>query len=106
MDDHAGRFVDHGEMLVLKYDIERDIFGLETDRRQLGKFNVDLVALTDLIGGFDRLAVDENVFVLDQAREARPRPAIDVFGEESVETCARRRLAGPESEPVGLGCVT
>ena len=88
MHDHAGRFVDNGEVFVLVNNIERDIFRLKSRDRHLDQIDLDDIAIVNFVGRFHRLFVDENVFVNDQPLQTRPRPTVDALCEIGVETLA------------------
>ncbi len=79
MDDHSGRLVDDGEVLVLVDDIERYVLGLEPCGRSLDQIDLDGVALAEPVRRLDRPVIDQHVFVLDQPLQPRTRPSVDIF---------------------------
>ena len=49
MDDHAGGFVDDGEVFVFVDDVERNVFGFETGGGFFGQVDVDLVVCPQFV---------------------------------------------------------
>jgi hypothetical protein len=50
MNDHACGLINYREVLVFKDDVERNIFGLKSCRRDLSQLDVDLIAFADPVG--------------------------------------------------------
>lgn len=89
MDHEARRFVYHHHHVVLVDYVERNIFRSERCGWSLCEIDFDLVAGAKLVGGFGRLAVYENIFVVDQALQSRATPAVDRVCEVQIETLSR-----------------
>ena len=85
MDDHAGGFVDDGEIFVFVNDVERNIFGLEAWRPALGQLDLDLVVFPQLVRCFCAFRFTSTSPSVDQPLKPRARPAVDLFGEKCVE---------------------
>lgn len=85
MYDHSGRLIDDGQIFVFKNDIERDVFGFKSSGRFFRKVNVYLVALAELVCGLCFLSVYQDIAVLYQPTQPRPRPAFDLLGEKGVQ---------------------
>ena len=49
VDDHAGGLIDDDEILVLKHDIERNVFRLKTSDRYFRKLDLDLVGFPNFV---------------------------------------------------------
>ena len=58
MRDHSRRLVHHRQVVVLKNDLNRQVFRLRAYLRQFGKPYRDDVAGANLVRGFHRVAVD------------------------------------------------
>ena len=85
MHDHARRFVDHGEDFILVNDIEWDIFRLESFDGFVHEIDIYLVHFPELVRSLDRLAVNQNVAVLDQPLQAGARPPLNAIAEKCIE---------------------
>ena len=88
VDDHAGGFVDDGQVLVFEYDVERDVFGFESFGGSFGEIDVDLVTFAELVRGLRGFCVEEDRFVLDQPLQPGARPTFDLSSEKCVEASA------------------
>ena len=86
MDDHAGRFVDDGEVFVFEDDVERDVLGFKSGSGFFGKVDIDLVAFVDPIRRFRGLAVHENRLILDQSLQARAGPSFDACCNKCIKS--------------------
>jgi len=83
---HAGRRVDHkpgwfvydDESLIFVNNFDGDILGNESVCGWRDQLDFNFVILPKLVRRFRALAVYENIFVLDQALQARSTPALDL----------------------------
>jgi len=89
MDYHSGRFVDNGEKLVLKNDVERNIFRFENIGLHFDKIDIDLIIFMQFVRRLGRFFVDQHIAVLDQTLQARTRPAFDLFGKKRIKALSR-----------------
>src|SRR5688572_2543406 len=91
MYNHSGRFINHGEELILEKDIERNILGLEFRNRNFSEVDIDLIAIAKLVRRLHFFLIYKYVPAFDQPLQSRTRPAFDLFGNKRVETFARIR---------------
>ena len=109
MHHQAGRLVDHGQMLVLEDDGQRDVGGLEgAGRLVVGNPDGDALAAGEKPGGAGGLAVHVDGLLGHQAGGLRAGEA-KLVGEEPVETLGRlggdreAQLRQPRRTPVRGG---
>ena len=96
MHDHAGRFVDHDEVIVLVDDLERDLLAGGRDFVGLGDVDLDDVPHRHTIGRIRRFAIETYEVTLDEARRRRAAEITRVLRDETVEPgrgCFRDQLA-------------
>jgi len=70
VNDHAMRFVQDDEVIVLENDVQWDILGAGDIRHSLGDDDGDGVTLFHRVARLRRLAVDKNVLLADQRLDA------------------------------------
>jgi hypothetical protein len=109
MDDQTGRFVDDGEVFVLKDDREWDRVGLESPGRLLiGDPDGDALTSCDEARGTGRFSIDLYALVSDEARRLRPGES-QLIGEKAVEPLRQigrdreGKLRQPKRIPVPAG---
>ena len=85
MDDHPGGLVDDDDVLILVDDRERDVFGGRVDLGDRDLDDLDRVAGGDDVGRLLRIAVDDEVAVLDQPLDQRARILREDGRDELVE---------------------
>jgi hypothetical protein len=79
VDDHAGRFVDDGEVGVLPQNLEGEVFRNERCGGRRREFDVDSLARPDSVRRFSYFVrIKTNMTFLDQPRKGVAR----MFGEE------------------------
>ncbi len=78
MDHKSGGFIYDGQRLVFINDLDRNIFRRKGIGRRRDQFDFDLVVFAELVGRFRDLTVYEDVFVFDQALQARPAPTVNL----------------------------
>ncbi len=107
--DQAGRLVDHGQVLVLEDDGQRDVGGLEgTGRLVVRNPDGHPLAAGEQPGGAGGLALDVDGLLRHQAGGLRAGKA-KLIGEEPVETLGRlggdreAQLRQPRRTPVRGG---
>ncbi len=89
MHHHAGRLVDHGEVLILKDHVEWNVFGDGFEGRGMRLAgDGDLLAAAQLERGLNVRAVDEDVALFEEQLHARAANAFDGGGEEVIEALA------------------
>ena len=66
MHDHAGRFVEHEQIVVLEQNIEREFLRLCGGRAGGGPVNLDSLADPRMMRWFDRIAFHTNVPLFNQ----------------------------------------
>src|SRR5258708_32896412 len=83
--DHARRFVDDGEVVVLVHDLQRNRLRDGFCDVSLWDLEIDDIAGYHAVGGIRRLSVDPHQVALDQARGGRPAEVLCVLGEKAVQ---------------------
>jgi len=78
MDHEPSRFVYHDERVVFVNNINRNILRYERLRRGRDQLNFDFIMFPNFVRRFRRLAVNEYVFILDQALETCSTPTLDL----------------------------
>ena len=85
--DHESRgFIHDNERLVLVDDLDRNVFGCKRDGGRRSEVYFKVVAVAESVRGFGNLAVNENVFALDQFLQACATPTFDLRSKVSVQT--------------------
>ena len=88
MHDHARRFVEHDEVIVLEKNFQRDVLRRVVQRHGLGQGDGDEVAGFHRIPGFRGLAVDDDELVADERLDARAREVRQTGGKERIKAFA------------------
>ena len=86
MHDHSRGFVDHGEIVVLKNDIKRNVLRFEPCGIALGQFDVNNIAFPHFVRRASRPAIYKHIFAVDQLLQLRARPAVDLLSKERIES--------------------
>src|SRR5258708_35311357 len=87
--DHARRFVDDREVVVLVHDLQRNRLCDGFCDVGLRNLEIDDSARHHAVGGIRRLSVDPHHVALDQARGGRPAEVLGVLGEKAVQPRGR-----------------
>lgn len=101
MHDKTGGFVYDEERLIFVDDVDRYRFRSETRHRRRDELDFDVVMFAKLVRRLAEFAVDENVFALDEALQARAAPAFDSRREKGVEPYANIIRSDREREVIG-----
>jgi hypothetical protein len=81
---HAGRLVEHQQVLVLEEDVERDPFAHDLARDWIRDFHANTVAAFDAVRGFVGTVVDRDAARGNQCRGTRTRQG-ELVGDEEIE---------------------
>jgi hypothetical protein len=85
MYDEPGGFLNHGELLVLVKDSQRDRLGLELHWLRRRNVDLDAIAGLELVARLGRSAIHLHVFLVDQALGGGTGKAFAGFREPGVE---------------------
>jgi hypothetical protein len=85
VDDEAGRLVEDQELRVFVEDDERNVLGEEVELLRRRLVDLDAIADRDLGSGLARLAVEQDMAVVDEAADAGARPLAVEVGDAAVE---------------------
>ena len=85
VNDHARRFVDYRDVLVLINDVERNRLCSGLDDVGLGDLEVDDVPGRHPVGRVGRTPVEEGKVAFDQSRGGRAAQVRRALGQESIE---------------------
>ena len=88
MDDHAGGFVDDGDVFVLVENIERDGFGFDAGRQLLGDLDGHDFVRLDAMRGLARDSVNLHAAFVHERLNARAAQRRELRDEEEVESLA------------------
>src|SRR5579864_1132760 len=83
--DHAGRFVDHRDVVVPVQDLERDVLGHRRRLVCLRHLDFNDVTWRDAVGGLSRPSVEPDQVALDQARGGSAAQVGSLLGDEAVQ---------------------
>ena len=98
MNDQAGRFVNHQQVVVFIDDVQRNVFGFDLHAAALvGHHKGDHIARPDLVVGLDDAVVHPHVFGLDGQLDAVAGSVGEVLGQKLVH--AQRRLPAVGLQP-------
>ena len=101
--DHAGRFVEHQQVVVLEKNIERDFLRLRRRGPGVRPVDFDFLAHARMVRGFDRPAVHANVPLFDEALHGAARDRREPRAQKDVEPFARQRFINDDHGFVSRG---
>src|SRR5665811_1741036 len=90
MNDHTGRFVDHCQVIIFKYDVESDIF-----RYQLGTYRFRYCDLDEVSAIYnkstfcDYIAINAYLLLANQCLNSRPGMFGNIQYKYLVESISR-----------------
>ena len=85
MDDHSRPLVDHGQVLVLVNDLQRDGLRLQLDGTGGNEADVNVLSTLDSVTGLAGASFDPDVAGLNQRLNLGPAPAGKMVLQESIQ---------------------
>jgi hypothetical protein len=91
VDHQAGRLVQDQQCFIFEKNLQRQFLGLSLRRARFGPMHRNLFACPGGVGGFDRLAIHQDVTFFDQALNGAAGNRRKFAAQKSIQPFRRQR---------------